>query len=122
MSNKSTQFKAGYDAKRFVPVNMGLVEFHKELAGLLRLQSLDAVSFLVNTMNNPKAALKLRVVAANQILDRGLGKPVDRVVLSTLDAGRDINIETLDTKSLELMIANLSDKPQVIDAEYEEVN
>ena len=114
-------FKAGYDARRYVPTNNGLVAFHTELSSLLRDQSLEAVSFLVNTMNNDKAALKLRVTAATQILDRGLGKPVDRSVIATMDAGSTVDVTKLDTKQLEAIISKLDDNPVVIAAEFKEV-
>jgi hypothetical protein len=115
-------FKAGYDAKRYVPTNNGLVAFHTELSSLLRGQSLDAVSFLVNTMNNEKASLKLRVTAAIQILDRGIGKPVDRSVIVTLDSGDTQDPSKLTTDQLESIIAKLDDKQPVIEAEFKDIN
>jgi hypothetical protein len=120
MGKNNTSFKVGYDAKRFVPVNNGLVEYHTRLGELLREQSLDAVSFLVNTMNNDKASLKLRVTAAHTILDRGLGKPVDRVVLASVDSGGSVDPATLDTAELERIISKLDDKEGIIDGEFTE--
>ena len=114
-------FKKGFDAKRYVPVNQGLMAFHTELSSLLRDQSLGAVNFLINTMNDEKASLKLRMVAAIQVLDRGLGRPVDRSVITTLEAGSTLEASKIDTKQLESIIAKLDDKPGVIDGEYVEV-
>jgi hypothetical protein len=120
MGKNNTSFKVGYDAKRFVPVNNGLVEYHTRLGELLREQSLDAVSFLVNTMNNEKAALKLRVTASQEILNRGLGKSVDIVVHQGLDNGDTIDPTTLDTAELERIISKLDDKEGIIEGDFTE--
>lgn len=122
MGANKTSFKKGYDARRYVPVNEGLVVFHDKLGSLLRERSLDAVTFLLETMNNEKASLKLRLVAANTILDRGLGKPVDRSVIAVMDAGTNQDPTKLDTKQLEAIITKLDDKALIIDAEFKEVN
>ena len=122
MTNKATQFKTGYDARRFVPVNSGLVEYYSKLGDLHRLQSLDAANFVYNTMNNEKASLKLRVVCAQEIMNRAAGKPVDRSVIITLDQGSDQDVSKLDTKQLEAIIAKLDDKPVAIEGEFKEVN
>lgn len=121
MANKDNYFKQGFDSKRFVPVNNGLVAFHTELASLLRNQSLDAVNFMIDTMNNEKASLVLRMRAAEQILDRGIGRPVDRTVVATMDAGTAQDVTKLNTEELEAIIAKLDVKEPVIDADFEEV-
>ena len=101
-------FKRGYDANRYVKTNNGLVAFHNQLGELLRAQSIDAVSFLINTMNDDKAALKLRMVAAKEILDRGIGRPVDRVVVASLDASTGADPAKVTTAELEAMVSKLA--------------
>lgn len=115
-------FKKGHDINRFVPKNKGLTEFHNQLGKYLRDRSLDAVEFLLDTMNNEKASLKLRVVAAVQILDRGIGKPVDRSIVATMDATTTQDVSKLDTKQLEAIIANLDTNQVIIDVDCKEVN
>ncbi len=118
---KPQSFKKGFDSRRYVPVNNGLVAFHTQLAELLRSQSLDAVTFLIDTMNNEKASLKLRVTSAIQILDRGIGRPVDRTVIATIEAGSQLDATKMDTKQLEAIIAKLDNQTGVIDADFVEV-
>lgn len=115
-------FKKGHDINRYVPMNEGLTEFHNKLSEYLRNRSLEAVTFLFDTMNNEKASIKVRVACAVQVLDRGLGKAVDRSVVVTLDSGNAQDPIKLDTKELEAIISKLDDKPLVIDADFEEVN
>lgn len=121
MTKNKTSFKKGFDSKRYVPINQGLVAFHQELSSLLRDQSLDAVSFLVNTMNNEAASLKLRVVAAHTILDRGLGKAVDRTVIATIDAGTAQADPSKLTDEQLLQLVNSSVNNNIIDADFIEV-
>jgi hypothetical protein len=116
-----TSFKKGYDAKRYVPVNEGLVQYHKRLGELLRDRSLDAVDFILDTMNNEKASLKLRVSCANDVLDRGLGRAVDRTVVAMLDSGTGKDAARLTTSELEAIISKLDDNSGIIEADYEEV-
>ena len=121
MANK-TSFKKGYDARRYVPVNNGLVEYHSKLSELLRGQSLEVITFLINTMNDEKASLKLRMAAGVEILNRGLGRPVDITVIASLDNSSTQDATKLDTKQLEAIISKLDDKPVVIDAEFKDIN
>lgn len=101
-------FKKGFDANRYVPTNNGLVAFHSELSELLRAQSLDALTLLVDTMNNPEAALKLRIVAAKEVLDRGIGRPVDRTVVATLDASTGQDPAQVTTAELEAIVSRMT--------------
>lgn len=119
---KPQSFKKGYDARRYVPVNSGLVEYYAKLGDLHRLQSLDAANFVFNTMNNEKAALKLRIVCAQEIMNRAAGKPVDRSVIVTLEAGSDTDPTKLDTKQLEAIISKLNDKQPIIEHDLKDVN
>ena len=114
-------FKKGFDSRRHVPTNNGLVAFHSELSELLRAQSLDAVTFLVNTMNDEKAALKLRMVAAKEVLDRGIGRPVDRTVVATLDASTGQDATKVTTEELEAIVAKMGLESGVIEADFVEV-
>ena len=113
MAKPTNGFKKGYDANRYVKTNHGLVAFHAQLSELLREQSVNAVSFLINTMNDDKAALKLRMVAAKEILDRGIGRPVDRVVVATLDASTGQDAAKVTTAELEAIVSKIA-----IEGEY----
>jgi hypothetical protein len=114
-------FKKGFDANRFVKTNNGLVAFHSQLSELLRSKSLDAVTLLVDTMKNDKASLKLRLVAAKEILDRGIGRPVDRVVVATLDAATGLDPSKVTTEELEAIVSKMAIDSGVIDGDYSEV-
>jgi hypothetical protein len=122
MAKNQHSFKKGYDAKRYVPVNSGLVEYYAKLGDLHRLQSLDAANFVFQTMNDEKAALKLRIVCAQEIMNRAAGKPVDRSVIVTLEAGNSQDPAKLTTDQLESIIAKLDDKQPVIEAEFKDIN
>lgn len=114
-------FKKGFDAKRFVPTNDGMMNFYKELNGLLRQQSLEAFTFLVDTMNNDKASLKLRATVAMDILNRGVGKPVDVTVVATITDTIGADASKIDTAQLESIINNASvikDNEKVIDGDF----
>jgi hypothetical protein len=50
-----------------------------ELEAMLKSYCPLAISALVSIMRNPKASDRARVMAANSILDRGMGKPVQRL-------------------------------------------
>jgi hypothetical protein len=78
-------FKKGYDPRRNVP-DAPIRKFKAELSTLCGEQTTNAVTFLIDTMNDESAPLKLRMVACSEILDRGHGKPVSRDVLLTIDA------------------------------------
>ena len=54
-----------------------------ELEALLKTYCADAISTLYKIATNPKSQDRARVMAANSILDRGLGKPIQRI------AGKD---------------------------------
>jgi len=115
-------FKKGHDINRYIPRNQGLTEFHNKLGQYLRERSLEAVTFLFDTMHNEKASTKVRVACAIQVLDRGLGRSVDRSVIVSLDATTSQDPTKLDTQQLEAIISKLDDKPLIIDAEFKEVN
>jgi hypothetical protein len=115
-------FKKGYDAKRYVPINNGLIEYHSKLSELMRVKSLEAVDFIYETMKNDKASLVLRLKAANDILDRGLGKPVDRTVIATLDAGTaQADPSKLSDQDLLNLVSKSIDKHSIIDGEFQAI-
>lgn len=115
-------FKKGHDINRYVPQNEGMTEFYNKLGEYLRNRSLEAVTFLFETMHNEKASIKVRVACAVQVLDRGLGKAVDRSVVVTLDNGTNQDPTKLTSTELRAIINKLDDKPRVIDADFKEVN
>ena len=106
-------FKKGHDARRYVPTNTGLMDFHAKFSELLRAYSLDAVNLIVNTMNDEAAHPKLRLTAAIEILNRGLGKPVDVTVIATLDAGATQDISKLSNAELTKIIKEYQDSETI---------
>lgn len=61
----------------------GRAKTDKELEALIKSYCPSAISTLYNIQRNPKSNDRARVMAANSLLDRGLGKPVQRI------AGKD---------------------------------
>jgi hypothetical protein len=105
-------FKKGDDPNRYVRKNEGLVAFHAELGEMLRKHSRDAVLFMVDTMNDEKANLKLRQTAAKEILDRGLGKPVDVTIVRTVsETGKGTDVAKMSDAELEQMIQAIDPIP-----------
>jgi hypothetical protein len=76
---------------------------------------------MVETMNNEKASTALRMRAAEQILDRGLGRAVDRTVVATIEGGATKDVTKLETNELEAIIAKLVSDSEIIDADFEEL-
>lgn len=114
-----TKFKAGFDARRHVPTNTGVWEFRKNLAELLREQSLQAFNYLVDTLNDEEAHPKLRKECAVEILNRGLGAPVNQVVIEQIDKGndQDIDVTSLSTIELERLILRYVDADLIVKEE-----
>ncbi|WP_209311852.1 hypothetical protein [Bradyrhizobium frederickii] len=50
-----------------------------EIRSLARMQTLQAVNTLVQIIRDKKAPAHARVCAANSLLDRGWGKPLQRI-------------------------------------------
>ena len=67
-------FKAGSAATRFTQENHGVTAFRLELSEKLKNHTLEAATLLVDLMNDPKTAPKLRIVCAREVLDRSIGK------------------------------------------------
>jgi hypothetical protein len=107
-------FQKGYDPRRYSPENVGLVEYHKKLKAMLREQSLEACDFMLETMRNDKAALKLRLVAAKEILDRGLGRPIDVVQVEAQGGADAKSVNDMSEEQL-LTIVNQAAKGITID-------
>lgn len=111
-SDGMAKFKVGFDARRHVPTNTGVWDFRQKLAGLLREQSLQAFNYLVETLNNEKAHPKLRKECAVEILNRGLGAPVNQILIEQVDKGsdQDIDVTELTTAELELLLRKYQDE------------
>lgn len=105
-------FKKGHDPNRFVATNVGLTAFYAELGEMLREHSKDAVLYMVDTMNDEKAHPKLRQTAAKEILDRGLGKPVDVTIVRTVsETGKGTDVAKMSDAELEQMIQAIDPIP-----------
>lgn len=91
--NNNGGFAKGYDPRRY-STNNALMSYHQELSTLLREQSLVAVDYIINVMHDDKASVNVRLAAAKDILDRGIGRSVDRVSMATYvenDAEGDVS-------------------------------
>ena len=121
MTNKATQFKKGYDARRYVPVNHGLVEYYAKLGDLHRAQSLDAANYVYSVMMNKSIDPKLRFTAAQEIMNRAAGRPVDVSVIATIDTSGAKNVSKLSNTELTALIHKLTGNSGAIDAEFVEV-
>ena len=76
----SGQFQKGEDKRRYVPTaEKGRIR--KTVEELCKQHAEDAVAYLANLLQDPKASAKERIVAASELLDRGYGKSVDRVAI-----------------------------------------
>lgn len=109
MGNVSTQFKKGFDSRRYCPTNTGLWEFRQKLGDMLKAQSLEAFDYLMDTLKNEKAHPKLRKECAVEILNRSWGVPVSTVHVQIADnnnSGADVT--KLSTDDLEAMVAKLN--------------
>lgn len=118
MSNKATQFKKGYDARRFVPVNAGLVAYHAKLGDLHRAQSLDAANYVYEVMMDKASHPKLRLTAAQEIMNRAAGKPVDVAVIVAIGSGNSEDITKYSNAELAQMIAKLTKDSDIIEGEF----
>ncbi len=121
MTNKATQFKKGPDARRYVPVNAGLMEYYAKLGDLHRLQSLDAANYVYSVMMDDKSHPKLRMTAAQEIMNRAAGRPVDVSILATVDSGSGKDVTKLSNTELTAIINKLTSNTGIIDADFEEV-
>lgn len=119
---KAGTFAKGFDSRRFIRANTGVWEFRQKLGELLREQSLDALNYLVATLNDKKAHPRLRKECAIEILNRGLGAPVSAIVIESLDNKGDGDVTKLSTPDLERIMAKLTaNDKDVIEAEVVEV-
>ncbi|PKI18099.1 hypothetical protein [Colwellia sp. 12G3] len=101
VKNNNGSFKSGYDSRRFTQ-DCTVMSYHQKLGELFREQSFEAVKFIVSVMRDNHAPDKLRLIAAKEILDRGCGKPVDRLVMATLDKDRTQEVDVRELSTAEL--------------------
>ena len=118
MSNKATQFKKGYDARRFVPVNHGLMAYYAKLGDLHRAQSLDAANYVYSVMMDNGLDPKLRFTAAQEIMNRAAGRPVDVSVIATISTGNAEDITKLSNNQLTAMINKLAKDSDIIEGDF----
>lgn len=73
-SRRPQAFQPGYDPRRSTRGPMQKAECGRTVASLARDKSADAFKVLVEIMDNPDAPPRDRIVAANSVLDRAIGK------------------------------------------------
>ena len=117
-------FKPGFDPNRYNPRDQGITLFHKQMGELIRAHCLDAVDYVVSTMNNDKCSDKLRMVAATEVLNRGLGRPIDTQVMVSIGNDNTKDVSTMSDDELATLARSLA-RPidqdnEVIDGEYTE--
>ena len=102
-------------------------EFHNKMSELVREHCLDAVKHVVSTMHDESLSPKVRMVAAVEILNRGLGRPVDLQMHLTMQAGSELkDVNAMSDSELEALARTLTpthqNKPDIdiIDAEFTE--
>ena len=118
-------FKKGEDPNRYSN-HSGVMEFHKEVASRIRGRCMSVVEFMFDTVENEEAPLKLRLKAAKECLDRGLGRPIDCTVLVSMDQDTMKPVDQMTDAELFKLAATLtpthqnSDESVIIDAEFTE--
>lgn len=55
--------------------------------------SIEAAQMLINTMHNEDAKLELRIDCANEILNRGIGKPIQQVISENINENTNRNYD-----------------------------
>ena len=91
-------------------------KYHQVLH-VARLAGPEAVKTLARCMRDETAPWPVRVLAANSLLDRGFGKPKERVVLETPTGAALLRIEIVDTNGDREMVT--IDQPREA-TEYEQ--
>ena len=115
-------FKKGEDPNRYSNQH-GMMDFHKEVATLIRGRCLSVVDFMFDTVENEDAPLKLRLRAAKECLDRGLGRPIDCTVLVAMDQDTMKPVDQMTDEQLFKLASTLTpthpnrQETDIIDAE-----
>lgn len=126
MAANQTSFKRGFDPRRAVHQGKGIQVFRDTLAEHMRNLSLDAVAYVQSVLNDPTQHPKLRMIAAQEIMNRSWGLPVNTMVIKDLDSGagklaRDMSNEELhaavmnDPASRAEYLRMVEEEPLVID-------
>jgi hypothetical protein len=82
------------------------------------------VDFIFDTVEDESAPLKLRLRAAKECLDRGLGRPIDTTVLLTMDNDNTKPVEQMTDEQLFKLASSLAptptndDETTIIDGEF----
>ena len=119
MPKSDTQFKKGFDPRRFRAQNYGVTEFYAKVGKIMREEALDSLKYLMDVRDDKNAHPKLRQAAAIEILNRGLGRPVDLTIITTLDQGNTIDPSALSDAELIKMIDKNSNT-NVIEGDFTE--
>jgi len=121
-------FKSGYDPRRHTQ-SSGIMQFHQKLAEMVRNECEAAMTFMKDTMNDPKIPTKLRLVAAKEILDRGAGRPIDCQVMLAIQAEDTLkDVGSMSDTELEALARSLTpgatvsadNKPVIVDGDFSE--
>ena len=79
-----------------------------------------ALEFLVSLINNPDAPIKERRLAAEGILDRGYGKPVDRIAVEGLTSRAEANGSDFIEFRMTVVPGTQPPDGVVVEGEYED--
>ena len=102
----SGSFKPGFDSRRNL-LGPRMSEKKKSFMQACREMTDNALSVLVDAMNDESASWRDRMAAAALLIEHGHGKPVDKQIIANLDgnlAGRDFTKMT--TPELERYVAS----------------
>ena len=92
------QFKAGHDPRRNQH-DKDVKAFRREFTAKLSEASEDVAQFLLDTMRDSGAPAKVRLHAANNIMDRILGKPVSYAAVAVQTETSNTHEKDLSTLS-----------------------
>lgn len=113
-ANNPQGFKKGYDPRRAVHMGKGVQVFRETLADHMRKLSLDAVAYVQSVLNDEKAPQKLRVVCAQEIMNRSWGLPVNSINIQALDSADEVDVKNLSTAELERLAIKFAIKEGVV--------
>jgi hypothetical protein len=122
MTLNSGSFKKGHDPRRFIANQKPVTEYREELRGKLASGCAYAANFIIGTMKDKEAPLKLRLIAARDVLDRVGGSAVNQVNINMVSSEKEVDLSTLSTPELERMVLKFaSEDGEILEGEVVEV-
>lgn len=101
-------FKKGHDPNRLSAFGHGIMKYRQHVSDLLAEGSPEAAQYIIETMRNEKNSANLRFAAAQDIMNRGIGKPADVVVTASINADKLNDLSTMSDSELQRVINGAS--------------